>query len=380
MTVIFHTNAGAPVLAGDMLISVSGPIAYTDLRLPSHPNGIAVPSDVIPSHLPILMRRKVFVVNDHLAVGVAGSVFHAPNLVSDLSREFRDRSEFTRDELTGFLERYGSNEDGQETLEQTGALVLAKATDWQGSLTKRLLNERKVVTRRFGRAIAIGTGTDSVIEQIQRLDNETEWGSAQPPDGARRFPEFDTLAQNLILLGHLYWKEFTSQGNVFDAWGGAYDLIYQDPDGHFRYLDEYTIVLRLLDMDNLDKGIQLSNVIKYERRTEVSLMAMLNNGKLDFFGAKDITASDEPISVTIGKDLSMNSRVNMSIIGVGKGNRYMLPLIQIDGLDPTDEGRQTVFMDFDDEGRLRVFLNAEHDRWLEEQATSYFAEFAHRWS
>ena len=108
-------------------------------------------------------------------------------------------------------------------------------------------------------------------------------------------------------------------------------------------------------------------------------MAMLNNGKLDFFGAKDITSSDEPISVTIG-DLAMNSKVNMSIIGVGKGNRYVLPLIQIDGVDPTDEGRQTVFMDFDDEGRLQVFFNAEHDKWLEEQATSYFAKYAHRWS
>ena len=168
MTVIFHTNAGAPVLAGDMLISVPGPIAYTDLRLPSHPNGIAVPSDVIPGHLPILMRRKVFIVNDHLAAGVAGSVFHAPNLVSDLSREFRNKSAFTRDELTGFLERYGSSEDGRETLEQTGALVLAKATDWQGSLTKGLLNERKVVTRRFGRAIAIGDGNG----QRDRADSE----------------------------------------------------------------------------------------------------------------------------------------------------------------------------------------------------------------
>ena len=200
----------------------------------------------------------------------------------------------------------------------------------------------------------------------------------QPSDGAQEFPEFNTLAQNLILLGHLYWKEFTSQANVFDGWGGAYDLIYQDSNGIFRYLNEYTIVLRLLDVDELDKGIQLANVLKYERRTEVSLVSMLNNGKLDFFGAKDITSSDEPISVTIGNDLTMNSRVNMSIIGVGRGNRYMLPLIQIDGLDPTDHGRQTVFMDFDEEGRLRVFFNAEHDKWLEEQATSYFTKYAHR--
>ena len=109
-------------------------------------------------------------------------------------------------------------------------------------------------------------------------------------------------------------------------------------------------------------------------------MAMLNNGKLDVFGAKDITSSDEPVSVTIGNDLAMNSRVNMSIIGVGRDNRYTLPLVQIDGLGPTDQGTQTVFMDFDDEGRMRVFFNAEHDKWLEEQATSYFVKYAHLWA
>ena len=380
MTVIFHTNAGVPVLAGDMLLSVPGPNAHTDLRLPSQPNGITIPSGMVPGHIPIRMRRKIFIVNEHLAVGVAGSAIHVPKFVDDLTRGFRDRSTFTRSGLTGFLDQYGSSKDGKETLEQIGVLILARATDWHGSLTKGLFNQRNVVTQRFGRTIAIGSGSDSIIEQIQRLDNNTEWGMTQPSDGAQEFPEFNTLAQNLILLGHLYWKEFTSQANVFDAWGGAYDLIYQDSNGTFRYLNEYTIVLRLLDVDELDKGIQLANVLKYERRAEVSLVAMLNNGKLDFFGAKDITSSDEPISVTIGNDLKMNSRVNMSIIGVGRGNRYMLPLIQIDGLGPTDHGRQTVFMDFDEEGRLRVFFNAEHDKWLEEQATSYFTKYAHRWS
>ena len=377
---IFHTNAGAPVLAGDMLLSVPGPNAHTDLRLPSQPNGITIPSDMVPNHVPIRMRRKIFIVNEHLAVGVAGSAIHVPTFVDGLTRGFRDRSTFARSGLTGFLDQYGVSKDGQEALEQIGVLILARATDWHGSLTKGLFHQRDVVTQRFGRAIAIGSGSDSIIEQIQRLDNNTEWGMIQPSDGAQEFPEFNTLAQNLILLGHLYWKEFTSQANVFDAWGGAYDLIYQDSNGVFQYLNEYTIVLRLLDVDELDKGIQLANVLKYERRAEVSLVAMLNNGKLDFFGAKDITSSDEPISVTIGNDLTMNSRVNMSIIGVGRGNRYVLPLIQIDGLAPTDNGRQTVFMDFDEEGRLRVFFNAEHDKWLEEQATSYFAEYAHRWS
>ena len=53
MTVIFHTNAGAPVLVSDMLLSMPGPGGYTDLRLPSQPGGIAIPSDAVPSYIPV---------------------------------------------------------------------------------------------------------------------------------------------------------------------------------------------------------------------------------------------------------------------------------------------------------------------------------------
>ena len=76
----------------------------------------------------------------------------------------------------------------------------------------------------------------------------------------------------------------------------------------------------------------------------------------------------------------MNSQVHISIIDVGKGNMLLRPLVQIDGLDPRGQGRQTVFTDFDDEGRLRVYFNASHEEWLLEQAASYYRSHAHLWS
>lgn len=380
MTVIFHTNAGAPVLAGDMLLSVPGPNAYTDLRLPSHPKGITFPSDTIPSFIPIRMRRKVFIVNDHLAIGTAGSALHISKFISDLCEEFGDKSIFSRAELTGYLDQCTNRNGGADTMEQVVAILLAECSDWRGSLTTGLAG-KNITSQRFGRVITIGTGADSIIEQVTRFDTKYKFGMSQPPDGATQFPEFSTLALNLQLLANLYWKEFTSPANLFEAWGGAYDLIYQDSNRTFQYLNDYTIVLRLFNMDESDKGIQLMNVLKYERRPDISLIAMLNEGQLDFFGAKDITASDLPVSVTIGKDdFTMNSRAHISIIAVGKGNTYLSPLIQIDGLDPTEQARQTVFSDFDEEGRLRVFFHAEHDEWLRNQAISYFETQAHNWS
>ena len=87
MTVIFHTNANAPVLAGDMLLSDSRPNVRTELRLPSQPRGISVPSGEVPSLIPVRMRRKIFIVNDCMAIGAAGSVLHLRGFIEDVSEE-----------------------------------------------------------------------------------------------------------------------------------------------------------------------------------------------------------------------------------------------------------------------------------------------------
>ena len=366
-------------MAGDMLLSVPGPNRPTKLRLPSQPNGITIPSNINPSHIPVTMRRKIFIINDHLAVGAAGTAIHIATFIDDLKDRFQNRHQLTKAEIWNFLEQYPSSNRGQEIFEQVAFLIAVEAEDWRGSLTRGLGNENNFMSQRFGRVVSIGTGSDSIVEQVRRFDNHYKYGEAQPPDGNVLFPEFRTLSANLMLLANVYWREFTSLTNIFEAWGGAYDLIYQGSNDAFQYLNDYTIFLRLFDADQAEKGIQLMNVLKYQRLADVSYIAMLNNEKLDLFGAKDITASDAPVTVTLGDDFTMNSKVHVSVIAVGKGDQYMSPMIQVDGLDPTGEERQTVFTDFDEEGRLRVAFHAEHDDWLEDQAVSYYeARFVER--
>ena len=171
MTVIFHTNAGTPVLAGDMLLSMPGPKVHTDLRLPSHPNGIVMPGDAIPNYIPISMRRKIFVVNDHMAVGAAGSPWHIRMFIDAVWGEFHDRSKFTYSEINTFLQQYASSGWGGEVVEQIGVIIVAEAADWRGSLSKGLTNRREIVSQRFGKVVTIGTGADGIIEQVESLDN-----------------------------------------------------------------------------------------------------------------------------------------------------------------------------------------------------------------
>ena len=94
----------------------------------------------------------------------------------------------------------------------------------------------------------------------------------------------------------------------------------------------------------------------------------------------DITASDAPIEISLDRDnFTMNSKVHVSIIVVGKGNKFMSPMIQIDGLDPAERAKQTVLTWFSDDGRLCVAFHAAHDNWLREQAVSYYRRYADKW-
>ena len=62
-----------------------------------------MPANSIPSYIPVKMRRKIFVVNDHLAVGTAGSALHIKMFLDSLFSEFTDKEVFERFEIDTFL-------------------------------------------------------------------------------------------------------------------------------------------------------------------------------------------------------------------------------------------------------------------------------------
>lgn len=381
LTVIFQTNAGGPAMAGDMLISKKGPSGATDLRLPTRPMGISIPTGESPNFIPIRMRRKIILANDRMAIGASGPVSVLTPFVEALKAEFHERNNFQIAQVDEFLNRHRLTPAGRQFVQQCKALILVAAADWTGVLIHGTRGERWFTNKLFGRTVAVGTGAIAIIDQIRRLGSNYKYGFTQPLEGIREFPEFGVLAKNLTLLSNVYWKEFTSSNNLFDSWGGAYDLIYQDPNGRFRYLEEYTIFLRLLDVDHEAQGMQLCNVLKYERRPDVSLITTCDGEKMDFFPAKDITEPLVPTQIKVGgPDFTFNSSLHISIIGVGKGGRFGMPMVQIDGLDPAEKAKQTVFTQVDDDGRLCVLFQEAHDDWLMQQAMSYYQKNAQSWN
>ena len=233
-------------------------------------------------------------------------------------------------------------------------------------------------SQHFGEVVAVGSGRESILQELRRFD-EGRYGSAQPRDD--QWPEFSALARNLVVVGQLYWKEFaatftTLESNIFSGWGGAYDCVYRDSHGVFRYIESYTVLLRLFDVDQQDNetGASLTHVLKYERRDEASVVATTDGQGLSFFAARDITASSDPQYVTVGgADFTMNSKIHVVVTAILKDGRFRSPVIYVDGLDPNQPATpRNVLTWFDDEGRLAIWFRADFDNWLTGEILSGF--------
>lgn len=377
MSVIFHTNANSPALCGDMIVSVPGPNVNTELKLPVHPHGIVIPKHIIPKFIPVQLRRKVFMINDRMVVGAAGSVYYIQRFIHDLREAFHNGSDFTYKDIRGHLDGYSSiSKTCEEVLKQISAILLVEATDRRCSLT--VGHREQFSSVNYGNVISLGAGSSSIRDQILRLDQKYRYGVSVPTNAKQVFPEFETIFRNMTLLANVYWTEFMSPDIVFNGWGGAYELIFQDANRNFRFLEGYSIFLRVFDADRVSDGIRPWNILKYERRSDVSVVTTVLPDRLEFFGARDILATDEPLRISVGGEgFTMNSKVHVSIIAVGKGTKFLAPMIQIDGLDPLAEAKQTVFTDFDESGRLRVYFHAKHEDWLKQQAMDLYDRNAH---
>ena len=98
------------------------------------------------------------------------------------------------------------------------------------------------------------------------------------------------------------------------------------------------------------------------------------NDRIEWFGAQDITA-DYPSSRLVqvgGENFTFNSQVQISVIGVGKGTRFVAPVIMVDGIDSEDRNPRPLTTWFDAEGRLCVWTRNDVDEWLKEQVLSYY--------
>ena len=378
MTVIFHTNAGLPVLAGDMLISKPGPSPFTNLKLPSHPNGIVIPSNPLPKIVPATMRRKIFIVNEHLAVGAAGDVMSIQTLLDHLFGAFGNKPGFSAAEIEESLLSYASTPAGRDVFRQVHLLASVQATDRTGSLACVPIGQpdSEFASERFGTVTAIGSGSDVFLDRVRELDGYAV-GGTQPQDGNVSFPEFGPLQANLALLARVYWQEFVSPQNLFDGWGGAYELIYQDPGWLFQHLTDYTLFLRVYDAAEPHKGIQPRGVMKYGSQQSASYIATLTSKGLEFFGATDITDSNAPAAIKfVEGEFTMRSKFHVSIIAVCKGKKFISLIVQTEAWDPDGRSQPHAQTWFDEEGRLCVWFSTHQDQWLQEQATALYSRYA----
>ena len=91
----------------------------------------------------MMMRRKLFIVNDRMAVGVAGAVTSIQSFLGTLMDRFSLDSNFTLSDVKGFMDEYESSLHRYDTLEEVGVLLLVEATDWRRHRSKRPIRSER---------------------------------------------------------------------------------------------------------------------------------------------------------------------------------------------------------------------------------------------
>ena len=258
----------------------------SNLKLPLRPDGIKIPAKLTPAVMPIKLRRKIFVINDRLAIGAAGAEPKIRQFLRAVITEFRDRESFEFEELSEFLQKTLATQHVTGVNDKCWFLALAHAVDRQASLTNSDRIATNFNSRHFGKVTSFGSGSPSVLYHVKRMDSKYRYSATSPEETTDDFTEFRSLRSNMMLLANLYWQELGSQEGIFEGWGGAYDAIYRNSANQFRHLEDYTIFIRLLDMDEVEKGPQLLQVFKYQRFEEMSVVFMLHGGTLNSYPRK----------------------------------------------------------------------------------------------
>lgn len=306
MTVIFHTNANnIPTLLGDLLIS--GTEDQDTLKLPGHREGI---TDIFPKgsgFVPIKIKRKVFIINDHIAVGISGTLVHMRAFIKDLKEKFHTMSSNSFSEIHEFINIYSNNEHGRNVLQNIHALILLNTSEKTyffvaGEKAKKNCSEK--FSNLFGESIAIGSGQKTVLDEIERVGN-------YQIIGLKGDPIYQALVKNLTVLSQIHQIDSLSGKSLIEYWGGGYEMIYLNRNRKFQYLNEYTMTYWTIDLDEEESTIEPFSILRYERNEQYSVIFTHEYGKSRIFGCTDIT---ERSPVKIEGKVNFNSGIFINTV------------------------------------------------------------------
>jgi hypothetical protein len=235
MTLISLTaNFGYPIIMGDILTSSED--TDTELAIPTFLQGV---NHLLPAEqklLPYKLRQKIYIIQEQLAVALAGSEYEMKFFLEELKNNFK-YCELTLANLEAFLAAFD-----YEQVQQSAAIMLFAEKTAAGIL----LHERRIGTWREGpsplheHVFACGSGSEQFMKEAGVAMHTNGVGDPDPLSQAISF--------NYILLAKLLVQERTTLETIKKHWGAGFEMIYYDGT-KFIKMDDVTYVIWKAKLD-----------------------------------------------------------------------------------------------------------------------------------
>ena len=200
----------------------------------------------------------------------------------------------------------------------------------------------------------IGSGQQVMAEEIKRLDG---YGFATVPD-MKVVKRIDVaLIRTLSLISQLNKLDSLTYQSLLNYWGGGYEIIYYHNENGFQYLDEYSTVFWMLDLEQSEPDLSPLGLMRYHRMDEYSLIYTFDKGKYGAFRVGNIGAVySDPESIDVRK-ISFNSGLINNIVLAYRENRLQAIYNFVDRHNEEYPG--AVFVEVKNDARIQIFIESK---------------------
>lgn len=355
MTLISVTsNFGFPILLGDILTTSETP--DQEQHIPTFLSSVTqwLPTD--QKLRPYRLRRKVYVIDDQLAIGLAGSGHEMKEFLGEIKNYFKYHAVSEANILT-FLQEFG-----QQTYPNSSAILVHAANTPEGILiTYHYFGAwQKRATPRYGDVFACGSGSNDFLEAVSQ-----EWSLAT--DSATNDLR-QAIALNYCLLGNVLNQERLELSTIKKQWGAGFEMIYFDGK-RFRHMDDITIVLWKGQLTIATGEVNVSPLTfinyRYSSDGEILIINVCNGSQAAAYGALPLYLKSEDIDQsTMPTKLHFDSRhicfsyvlqiTEPIVIGSETDIRTVTPTMYVEKTPDIE----TVFMHVEDD---ELFVSANSD-------------------
>jgi hypothetical protein len=230
MTLIAATsNFGHPILMGDILMTSAADVVESVPELPTHLSSVNHRLPPSQKFLPSGLRRKIYVVTDQLAVGLAGSEYQMKAYLDELRNYFKYKP-VTEVDVEAFW-----GEFGQQDFPGCSAILVYAIKTSEGTLiTQRYFgNWRHLTSPLYGEVFACGSGSLSFLERTSE-----QWNV---PFSSVSRQLFQAIALNYSLISTILGNEQMNLETIKQHWGASFEMIYYDGE-RFQTMDDITLV------------------------------------------------------------------------------------------------------------------------------------------